>query len=429
MPIPKPNKNESKKEFINRCMVDDTMVAEYDEKQRYAICESQLDKNNNINKKKDSDMATNEKRHVKEIIEDDETITIIYEKDENFEGIKIKDSDIPDEGEEETIEEKDAHEDEDIDVDVDEDEDDEDVDVDVDIDEDEDEDRDEHYDEEEEDLEEDIEEDEDDVESIEEDEIDDEEELEDVEDEEIEEDIEKDEEVIDEEEDEYADEEEDDEDEDEEEEKSRKKKKRSVWDKKDSTEKRFFNIETRVKKKGKRNIIEGHAAVFGKLSEDLGGFREIISRKAFDNVLDNNVRIFFNHDPNYLLATTGSNTAKVSVDKKGLRYSFEVPETTAGRDLLVSMKRGDITQSSFAFSVEKDSWSEKNGTEIRTIEKVARLFDCSPVSIPAYPDANDLAIAQRSRMIYKDKTKLQNENDYEYKRSLLGLKINIIKRK
>ena len=93
------------------------------------------------------------------------------------------------------------------------------------------------------------------------------------------------------------------------------------------------------------------------------------------------------------------------------------------------MKRGDITQSSFAFRVESDSWDERDGRDIRTIEKVARLFDVSPVSIPAYPDANDLAIAKRSRMIHKDKTKMKSENDYEYRTSLLGLKINIIKRK
>ena len=93
------------------------------------------------------------------------------------------------------------------------------------------------------------------------------------------------------------------------------------------------------------------------------------------------------------------------------------------------MKRGDINQSSFAFTVERDSWTENKGTEIRTIEKVARLFDVSPVSIPAYPSANDLAIANRSRMIHKDKTKMKAEDKYEYKRSLLELKINILKRK
>ena len=176
--------------------------------------------------------------------------------------------------------------------------------------------------------------------------------------------------------------------------------------------------------------MEGHAAVYNQLSEDLGGFQERILPGAFDDVLGNDVRAFFNHDPNFILGRTSSGTLKLSTDKKGLNYSFDVPDTTAGRDLLVSMKRGDITQSSFAFQVEKDSWKDTSkGTEIRTIEKVSRLFDVSPVSIPAYPTANDLAIAQRSRMIHKDKTKIDGENRYEYKRSLLGLKINILKRK
>tara|TARA_R110000765_G_scaffold326385_1_gene417707 strand:+ start:4319 stop:5257 length:939 start_codon:yes stop_codon:yes gene_type:complete len=301
-------------------------------------------------------MKDNEKRHVKEIIEDNETITIVYEKDEKFEGIKITDD-----GGEPANDESDPMDMEDIEPsDNDEDT--------------------------EEEIEETLEEDED--------------------------------------ENALEDEEEDEEDEEDEEEYSRK-----LWSNEKSTEKRFFNIQTRVDKKEKRNIVSGHAAVFGTLSEDLGGFREKIMPNAFDDVLDNDVRAFFNHDPNFLLARTSSGTLKLGVDKKGLTYSFDVPDTTAGRDLLVSMERGDISQSSFAFNVEKDSWSEENGTEIRTIEKVGRLYDVSPVSIPAYPDADDLVVAKRSLMTYKDKTKIKNENEWQIKTDLLKLKINIIKRK
>ena len=209
---------------------------------------------------------------------------------------------------------------------------------------------------------------------------------------------------------------------------SYKKKKRDLWDN-NKTEKRFFNIETRISKRAKKNIVTGHAAVFGQLSEDLGGFKEKINVGAFDGVLKNDVRAFFNHDPNFLLARTTSGTLKLAVDKMGLSYSFEVPDTTAGRDLVISMERGDITQSSFAFMVEKDSWSEQDGQEIRTIEKVGRLFDVSPVSIPAYPQANDLVVAKRSRMTYKDKTKIKKENEWQKQTDLLKLKINILKRK
>jgi len=326
----------------------------------------------------------NEKRRVvSEIIEDEEQITIIYDKEEDTEidaealaeFINEAIVEFYNEESEEQIEEDEVEEAEEEEV---------------------------------EDLEEDIDEDEDEFE------IDEEEE------EELDEEETEDEEEIDEIEEEEEDEESYLEEEDEE---------RNIWDKKDATEKRFFKVETRVSKKGKRNIIEGHAAVFNELSEDLGGFREKINPGAFDDVLDNDVRAFFNHDPNFLLARTSSGTLKLSTDKRGLKYSFDVPDTTAGRDLLVSMKRGDITQSSFAFQVEIDSWNTTSKGEIRTIEKVSRLFDVSPVSIPAYPTANDLSIAQRSRMTYKDKTKMKQESEYENCNDLLQLKINILKRK
>ena len=127
--------------------------------------------------------------------------------------------------------------------------------------------------------------------------------------------------------------------------------------------------------------------MFNRMSENLGGFREIIAPGAFDSVLQDDVRALFNHDPNYLLARSTSGTLKLSVDEQGLRYEFEPPNTTAGRDLVESMKRGDISQSSFAFTVAKDSWEERDGGVVRTINKVERLFDVSPVTYPAYPDA------------------------------------------
>jgi len=143
------------------------------------------------------------------------------------------------------------------------------------------------------------------------------------------------------------------------------------------------------------------------------------------DVLKDDVRVFFNHDANLILGRTKSGTAKISTDREGLVYQFEVPDTTYGRDLLVSMERGDVNQSSFAFSVEKDSWSEKNGRDIRTIEKVARLYDVSPVSIPAYPDADSLQVAKRGLEKFKN-----NEKNKSYsERELLDLKINILKRK
>jgi len=124
-------------------------------------------------------------------------------------------------------------------------------------------------------------------------------------------------------------------------------------------ERRFFTspVEVRAKDDGAKTIL-GHAAVFDKLSDNLGGFREKIAPGAFDGVMGDDVRALFNHDPNLILGRTASGTARISVDDEGLVYEIDPPDTQLGRDLLVSMERGDVTQSSFAFTIEDDSFDE-----------------------------------------------------------------------
>ncbi len=203
-----------------------------------------------------------------------------------------------------------------------------------------------------------------------------------------------------------------------------------IWDKKynNSMEKRLFNIETRMEEGETMNVV-GHASVYNTMSEDLGGFREIIAPGAFDDVLENDVRALINHDGNLILARTTSGTLKLSTDEKGLKYEFDMPQTSYGKDLAISMKRGDVTQSSFAFTVENDNWETKDGMDVRTITKVKRLFDVSPVTYPAYPDADDLVIAKRSLSVYKEKQERLKEEKDLVKRSLLNLNIELQKRK
>ena len=146
--------------------------------------------------------------------------------------------------------------------------------------------------------------------------------------------------------------------------------------------------------------VRGYAAVFNKESENLGSdnyqFREIIEPGAFSDVLKDDVRALLNHDPNFILARSkaGEGTLRIGQDETGLWYEFDAPDTQAGRDLMESLKRGDIDQSSFSFTVEKggQKWEEKEDPEgrtfiKRTIQKIARLLDVSPVTYPAYQDA------------------------------------------
>ena len=204
----------------------------------------------------------------------------------------------------------------------------------------------------------------------------------------------------------------------------------NIWKKTITMEKRYFNIETRTEKREDGSTtITGHAAVFNKLSSDLGGFREIIAPNAFESVLSDDVRALINHDPNLLLARTTSGTLNLEQTNEGLQYSFDVPDTTYGRDLIISMERKDITQSSFAFTIEDDSWETTEDGEIRTINKVKQLYDVSPVTYPAYPSADDLTLAKRSLALHKEKEENKKQEKDLVQRSLVALKIELKKRK
>jgi len=145
----------------------------------------------------------------------------------------------------------------------------------------------------------------------------------------------------------------------------------------------------------------GYGSVFNAASSDLGGFTEVVAPSAFDEVLNDDVRGLFNHDPNFVLGRTTAGTLKLDVDDTGLRYEIDLPDTQTVRDLVVEpMRRGDITGSSFGFMVDEDEWIERDdGKIVRTINKVGKLLDVSPVTYPAYPDTS---AAMRSLNAFKN---------------------------
>jgi HK97 family phage prohead protease len=148
--------------------------------------------------------------------------------------------------------------------------------------------------------------------------------------------------------------------------------------------------------------IRGYAATFGKRSSDLGdsssSWHEVIEKGAFDSVLSNDVRCLQDHDSSRILGRSkaGKGSLKIGVDAVGLWYEFEAPETTVGNDLLVSLKRGDITGSSFSFIIERDSWKQEGSVLVRTIHKIKTLLDVGPVSFPAYPSTDGLSARSKT---------------------------------
>lgn len=161
------------------------------------------------------------------------------------------------------------------------------------------------------------------------------------------------------------------------------------------TERRYFAapFELEQRSDGGARLI-GHAAVFNSFSRDLGGFKEIIRPGAFARALAANpdVVALFNHDSNYVLGRSAAKTLRLREDDRGLRYEVDLPDTTFAQDLAKSIKRGDISGSSFAFRAVKDAWRTENGGDVRELHDVD-LFDVSPVTSPAYPAAD---VAARS---------------------------------
>jgi HK97 family phage prohead protease len=138
--------------------------------------------------------------------------------------------------------------------------------------------------------------------------------------------------------------------------------------------------------------IGGIAAVINSVT-DLGYFEEVIEPGAFDNALSKeyDIRCLFNHEAELILGRTKANTCNVFVNADGnLEYTW-VPdyENPTHMSVVRSIMRGDITQSSFAFTIKEQTWSDstKYGTMgKRTIKVIDELFDVSPVTYPAYQD-------------------------------------------
>ena len=143
--------------------------------------------------------------------------------------------------------------------------------------------------------------------------------------------------------------------------------------------------------------LSGHAAVFYRADEPgtqyelWSGAVERIERTAFDAAIErDDVRALFNHDSNYPLGRTSSKTLKLSVDERGLKFSVDLPDTQAGRDVAESVRRGDVSGASFGFVVTDQEWRTEDGMDVRSIAGV-ELYDVGPVTFPAF-EATDVSV-------------------------------------
>lgn len=181
-------------------------------------------------------------------------------------------------------------------------------------------------------------------------------------------------------------------------------------------ERRFITNRVEFRADDEEPKIEGIAS---RVNEwyDLGAFEERIAKGAFDDVLTNDVRALFNHDPNLVLARTKSKTLDLFTDSKGhLSYRYATPNRTYAKDLEDAVKSGDVDQSSFAFRVSEEAWEWRDDNkdlkkDRRTIKKVEKLYDVSPVTYAASPSTNVAARKQEDHSKELSEAKIKrNQN-------------------
>lgn len=175
--------------------------------------------------------------------------------------------------------------------------------------------------------------------------------------------------------------------------------------------------------------IQGYALKFDSESQYMG-FYEKIDRSAVDEELIKSSDIFalLNHDTDKVLARNryGQDSAslKLELREDGLYYEFEAPHTQYGDELIEHLKRGEIFASSFAFSLPVDSTGDvrtrdENGVLHRTITKIEKLYDVSPVFEPAYLATSctkrTLNILEEIKMEDNKKEELELRNDEDVK--------------
>lgn len=193
-------------------------------------------------------------------------------------------------------------------------------------------------------------------------------------------------------------------------------------------ERRCITVNLRTAADGEARTLEGYAVVFGSISEDLGGFREVIEPGAFSEALAEtpDVRALFNHDPNLVLGRTINGTLILAEDARGLHISVTLPPTTYAQDIAALVERNDVNQMSFAFRTRKggETWTTEEGQRLRRLRSLS-LYDVSVVTYPAYQattvSARTLEMAHQTESTSQeaDEIPAESPNDHAVTRTTL----------
>lgn len=141
-------------------------------------------------------------------------------------------------------------------------------------------------------------------------------------------------------------------------------------------------------------IVEGYASTFQPyvlFSEDGVDYSERIEPTAFDDADLTDVVFRVDHEGR-VYARTSAGTVKVWTDEHGLAQRTDLGRTQRARELYDDIAAGNYPKMSFAFSVAQDHYDR--ATHTRVIDRIAKVYDVSPVVFPANP-TTELSVSTR----------------------------------
>ena len=141
-------------------------------------------------------------------------------------------------------------------------------------------------------------------------------------------------------------------------------------------------------------MVEGYASTFEPyklLTIDDVDYYERIEPTAFENADLTDVVFRIDHEGR-VYARTSAGTVQLWTDEHGLGQKTDLSKTQAARDLFADIEAGNYPKMSFAFTVAEDHFDRATNT--RVIDRIAKVFDVSPVSFPANP-TTELSVSTR----------------------------------
>ncbi|MBR2550554.1 MAG: HK97 family phage prohead protease [Clostridiales bacterium] len=166
--------------------------------------------------------------------------------------------------------------------------------------------------------------------------------------------------------------------------------------------------------------VRGYASTFEPYlmftDEDGNEYFEQIDPHAFDEADLSDVVFRIDHE-GAVYARTSAGTVELWTDEHGLGNRADLSKTQKARDLYEDIKVGNYPKMSFAFTVAKDHYDR--ATHTRIVDKIAKVFDVSPVSFPANPTTelsvstrdyfNGVIEAEKAERLEREKREIQKQ--------------------